>query len=78
MIKSLEEYAKKTKVIYVNDGDNISVIVKLPPSIADPAHLYPAMANVFRVVAGGPTQPKLDLVPLQSVPVLLTEIREEN
>jgi hypothetical protein len=74
----LEEYTKKTKMIYVNDGDNISVIVKLQPSVSDPMLQFPAIANIFRVVASAPTNPVLKLVPLGKDPMLLTEIRKEE
>lgn len=78
LIQHLEEYTKKTKMIYVNDGDNISVIVRLQPSVSDPILQYPAIANVFKVVASAPTNPVLELVPLGKNPVLLTELREES
>lgn len=78
MKEHLEEYTKKTKMIYVNDGDNISVIVKLQPSVSDPMLQFPAIANIFRVVASAPTNPVLKLVPLGKDPMLLTEIRKEE
>lgn len=76
MIDNIEAYRKITKVIYVNDGDNISVIVRTQPSVSDPLHQYKAIATVFRVVASGFPRPVLQLVPLDPTPVLLTEIRE--
>ena len=59
-------------VIYVKDGDNISIIAKLDPSAHDPMLNHPEIAMVYRVVATshGPT---LELVPLGPQPVFPTE-----
>jgi hypothetical protein len=59
--------------LFVKDGDNISIVVLLDPTIHDPAAIYPAVAQTFRVVANshGPT---LELVSLAPDPALLTEV----
>lgn len=50
-------------VLMVEDGDTISIIAKLEPSVSDPALSVPGVAQSYRVVANsfGPT---LTLVPL--------------
>ena len=59
-------------IVDVKDGDEISVIVELPPNPYDPAGESPAIAQTFRVVAhfSGPT---LVLVPMAHDPVRITE-----
>jgi hypothetical protein len=51
--------------IYVKDGEDISIIATLSPSVSDPCGDYPAVAQTFRVIANsfGPT---LTLIPLRS------------
>lgn len=65
--------------VYLKDGDNLSIIVNLEPSVWDPAGEYPAISQSFRVVANGFGQ-TLELVPLAANPTLLTQdnYRPEN
>ncbi len=58
--------------VFVKDGEDLQVIVALPPSVADPAGEFPAIVNLFRVVASGALQPLLNLVPLAQ-PVLVRD-----
>ena len=60
------------KVIHLKDAENLTVIVRVDPSVADPTGEFPAVSQVYRVVANsyGPT---LQLVPLTSSPVRLRE-----
>jgi hypothetical protein len=57
--------------IYVKDGEDISIIATLSPTVGDPSGEYPAVAQTFRVIANsfGPT---LTLVPLRSDVTRLT------
>jgi hypothetical protein len=64
-----------SNVLYVKDGDNLSIIVKLDPSVSDPALFVPAIAQTYRVVANS-FAPILKLVPLADKPTLLTELPE--
>lgn len=56
------------KVIRVKDGEDISILAELQPSVADPVLAIPAVAQTFRVIANsfGPT---LSLTALTSRPV---------
>lgn len=49
--------------VILEDGDTLSIIVRLPPSLFDPANLIPAVGQRFRVVADV-YAPTLALVPL--------------
>lgn len=60
------------KHIIVEDNEDLFIYVKLPPSVNDPAHEYPAMARAFRVVAWG-SGPLLELLALNA-PLRLTDI----
>ena len=61
--------------LYVRDGENISIVVVLDPSVHDPAGTVPAIGQSYRVVANS-FGPVLQLVPLAPVPALLKELPE--
>lgn len=64
---------QQSRVLEVEDGETIAIIAKTPgPTVADPCDNYPYVAKTFRVVADriGPT---LQLVPLSTEPVKLSQ-----
>ena len=67
----------KTKYVKLQDGDNLSVIVETPPTVFDPTGSVVGVAQVYRVVATS-FDPTLDLVPLGTKPVKLSNIPEED
>ena len=64
-------------LIYLKDGDNFSVIVKLDPSVSDPCLSKVAVAQTYRVVANS-FAPILVLVPLKNEPTALSHLPEEK
>lgn len=65
-----------SKIIYLEDGDDLSIIVKLNPSASDPSGQFPGIAMTYRVIANayGPT---LKIVPHADTPRLLTEVPKQ-
>jgi hypothetical protein len=61
--------------VYVKDGDDLLVIVRLDFSLDDPMLECPAVAQQFRVIANsfGPT---LKLVPVQEKVTKITDLSE--
>lgn len=64
----------KRKIIFVNDGEEFSVVIKMSPSLYDPQGSIAAIAQTFRIVANS-HGPVLVLVPLTNAPVLLSDSR---
>jgi len=62
-------------IVYVKDGQDISVIAELGPSVYDPAGIKTGVAQTFRVIANS-FGPNLKLVPLvDKVTILTGELR---
>lgn len=59
-------------ILKVKDGDTISIIATVGPSVYDPAATIEAVAQSYRVVANFNGQPVLALVPLKDIPVALS------
>jgi len=47
----------KQHTVILEDGDDLRVIAKIPPSAFDPGHEVPAVAQLYRIIANsyGPT-----------------------
>lgn len=63
------------KYLLVNDGDEISVLVAGPQSLADPSGITEATGQSYRVVA---TQEIIVLVPLAPKPFKITKANSPN
>jgi hypothetical protein len=63
-------------ILYVEDGEEFSVIVMLRPSVNDPALSQPSVSQSFRVIANsyGPT---LKLVSLTDTATVLAKLPEQ-
>lgn len=61
-------------VAYLRDGDSLSVVVALEPSVFDPMLTCAYMSQSYRVVANSFGK-VLELVPLAKQPVFLNEMK---
>lgn len=58
--------------LILNDGDNLCIVATVEPSVSDMAHIRPAIARNFRIVADVRT-PLLILIPLNEKAGALSE-----
>ena len=62
-------------LIYVQDGEDVSFIAELGPSVFDPANQYPGVTRAFRVIANNSSEgPILDLAPISYARTLSQEL----
>lgn len=72
MIPQRGKARSKRNIITVQDGDTIGVIVRMQPSVCDPALAKAAVAQSYRVVSNS-SGPVLTLVPLANTPRVITD-----